>query len=708
MINSGLYGTSVQGNSLIKSTNVHSSIKLKPALDEVTTLATRKRSRNARRRFASLRTEAWRIWNESYENNLRELGFIEKGKEWVVDISIQDHDSVNDLDYSQIRFWKSPTTIPRFFSASDPGYTPMTWQSIKATEKWRKAHHENLQQLGFTALPASPPARRDIAFYWMDMPTLQVGTDRGWWAWPGAKSYEGILELAPPIRPTSYVNISMRELESMISKYNGWIDFDSVKQRLNLDVLESLDGRWITLMKAYDDDDFYQMRVPKLPPRYSYTWPLYDGGGAIANKIVQNPKLRHDVNFDPDLHFRPNLDGEKGRKKTLKANDFWSLQANNQQSVISQLLAYFGLKSNKEQTATATATKKKYEILGTLNGHNVAAFPDTGSTQNIMTMAFATRHGLPILQDPEHLTIVTLANGQKVTTSGTVNAKWAFATDPSERHELTFDILSSCAHDVLLGQPFLEATETMSLHQERITSRTVYRGGTYAVNAIGTSQLRVRGKINGTEALGLPDTGCETNIMSLAYAQAQGLSIDSDLDHQGLLMFADGSTQSTVGQVYTTWEFGDGGGAHNMMFQVLDGCPYDIVLGQDILYDTKAFLTHAASMLHLELHPDVQLWTGENVNLVTWIPSIFRRKKKQGPNQSPTSIDEKSKEITHELNRRAMAEAIHDEMPDGPAKDACVAREELRRRERTLQRQHTRGPQHVNTASRNGIIVSRA
>jgi hypothetical protein len=42
-----------------------------------------------------------------------------------------------------------------------------------------------------------------------------------------------------------------------------------------------------------------------------------------VNKIVNNPKLRHDINFDPDLHFRPNLDGEKGRRKAQRANDFW-------------------------------------------------------------------------------------------------------------------------------------------------------------------------------------------------------------------------------------------------------------------------------------------------------------------------------------------------------------------------------------------------
>lgn len=41
-------------------------------------------------------------------------------------------------------------------------------------------------------------------------------------------------------------------------------------------------------------------------------------------RIVLNPKLRHDVNFDPDLHFRPNLDGEKGRRKAQKASNFWN------------------------------------------------------------------------------------------------------------------------------------------------------------------------------------------------------------------------------------------------------------------------------------------------------------------------------------------------------------------------------------------------
>ena len=42
-----------------------------------------------------------------------------------------------------------------------------------------------------------------------------------------------------------------------------------------------------------------------------------------VTKIIHNPKLRHDINYDPELHFRPNLDGEKGRRKQEKAHLFW-------------------------------------------------------------------------------------------------------------------------------------------------------------------------------------------------------------------------------------------------------------------------------------------------------------------------------------------------------------------------------------------------
>ncbi|KAH0364092.1 Tcp11-domain-containing protein, partial [Aureobasidium melanogenum] len=42
-----------------------------------------------------------------------------------------------------------------------------------------------------------------------------------------------------------------------------------------------------------------------------------------VGRIINNPKLRHDVNFDRELHFRPNLDGTRGKQKLKSADEYW-------------------------------------------------------------------------------------------------------------------------------------------------------------------------------------------------------------------------------------------------------------------------------------------------------------------------------------------------------------------------------------------------
>ncbi|RPA95581.1 Tcp11-domain-containing protein [Choiromyces venosus 120613-1] len=43
------------------------------------------------------------------------------------------------------------------------------------------------------------------------------------------------------------------------------------------------------------------------------------------HEIYRNPKLRHDVVFDSQLHFRPNLDGTRGRRKKEMADMYWQI-----------------------------------------------------------------------------------------------------------------------------------------------------------------------------------------------------------------------------------------------------------------------------------------------------------------------------------------------------------------------------------------------
>lgn len=58
--------------------------------------------------------------------------------------------------------------------------------------------------------------------------------------------------------------------------------------------------------------------LPPDPPITKHTLSELD-----VTKIIHNSKLRHDINFDPELHFRPNLEGDRGKKKLERSNSFW-------------------------------------------------------------------------------------------------------------------------------------------------------------------------------------------------------------------------------------------------------------------------------------------------------------------------------------------------------------------------------------------------
>ena len=69
--------------------------------------------------------------------------------------------------------------------------------------------------------------------------------------------------------------------------------------------------------------------------------------------------------------------------------------------------------------------------------------------------------------------------------------------------------------------------------------------------------------------------------------------------HCNILQFADGSYQWTVGQVETYWTF-DSGERVPVVFEVLENCCSDIVLGESILYDHNVFQEQASSITSFE------------------------------------------------------------------------------------------------------------
>ncbi|CAN3360314.1 protein Sok1p [Diutina catenulata] len=59
-------------------------------------------------------------------------------------------------------------------------------------------------------------------------------------------------------------------------------------------------------------------QIPPLPPINLQSLKEID-----LHEILKNPQLRHDILFDPQLQFRPNLDGERGKRKKSIIDKYW-------------------------------------------------------------------------------------------------------------------------------------------------------------------------------------------------------------------------------------------------------------------------------------------------------------------------------------------------------------------------------------------------
>ncbi len=106
-----------------------------------------------------------------------------------------------------------------------------------------------------------------------------------------------------------------------------------------------------------------------------------------VTKIIHNPKLRHDINFDPELHFRPNLDGEKGRRKQDKANEFWSAL---QEQLVQFVMDHdeFYKKYGCDEWCLPALLKAVKEIIQTLVPARDRSFLDEGLNVELLMQQF--------------------------------------------------------------------------------------------------------------------------------------------------------------------------------------------------------------------------------------------------------------------------------------------------------------------------------
>jgi hypothetical protein len=260
------------------------------------------------------------------------------------------------------------------------------------------------------------------------------------------------------------------------------------------------------------------------------------------------------------------------------------------------------LTGNSRSASSESPTRSTTEptISGSLQGINISAFPDTGANANFISERYAQHYGFPI--DNSAKSHATVGNGASVSIIGTTTLSFHFAKE-STTHLLTFNVLRESIHDVILGSPFLRVTETLTRFTARIGQkiRDSVDDNFFKMCLLGSSNMYVRGLVNGTPVSAVPDTGAEVSVMSASFARENGFHVNSDERHRVPFGFADGSTAEALGVIRdATWNYGRDKKAHLTNFYVLEDLPVDVVLGNDFLCRTNAFVEHEDDFWHVE------------------------------------------------------------------------------------------------------------
>ncbi|KAH7157036.1 T-complex protein 11-domain-containing protein [Dactylonectria macrodidyma] len=107
-----------------------------------------------------------------------------------------------------------------------------------------------------------------------------------------------------------------------------------------------------------------------------------------VSKIINNPKLRHDINFDPELHFRPNVEGDKGRRKHDRASHFWTALREQLIEFIVDRPSFDEKHSTQDDWCLPKLLKAVKDIIQTLVPQRDRQFLDEGLNVDLLMQQF--------------------------------------------------------------------------------------------------------------------------------------------------------------------------------------------------------------------------------------------------------------------------------------------------------------------------------
>jgi hypothetical protein len=182
---------------------------------------------------------------------------------------------------------------------------------------------------------------------------------------------------------------------------------------------------------------------------------------------------------------------------------------------------------------------------------------DSGSCVNCISCNFARSIGVVVT---EKVTCFPLPVEQSyLKATGVASIICQFPSPPTMAQQVEFFVFDRLQCDVLLGQPFLRATQTLDLYQHRLRHIEGASNVPLAVRSVGQVEEGVQCWLDGEPVWSLPDTGADVNLISLTFARALGYGDGKgkpiDCENRFDLEFADGSTVTTEGKIQLSVSF---------------------------------------------------------------------------------------------------------------------------------------------------------
>lgn len=246
-----------------------------------------------------------------------------------------------------------------------------------------------------------------------------------------------------------------------------------------------------------------------------------------------------------------------------------------------------------------------FQLPGTIQNINIKALPDTGSSQNVIDQYLVQNLSPPVLIQPVEINVdkpLVAPDGELIPFVGKVHLHWMFKHG-HKVYKKWFYVVPGCSHGVIIGNGFLQETETMSKHQDRLEITEPIEPDPLVGNLVSEAQQDdclhqiVRGTINGKPAESSLDTGCQANLMSLDYANRLDLSLLTTSVGSQLVKFADGRKRPTLGQVEIDWSFADTPEkVVAVRCHVLPTCIHPVIFGDRFVLSEKPWEKHDSSL----------------------------------------------------------------------------------------------------------------